>query len=107
MSERADSDFLGDIKEAVSRTNAYIESLSYEQFLGDKKTQDAVVRNIEVIGEAAKNVSGELRQKYPEIPWGDLAGVRDKLIHHYFETVASLQSFVLSCFSFFTVSSPM
>ena len=84
MSERADIEFLEDTKEAVLRINAYTENLSYEQFLEDKKTQDAVVRNLEIIGEAAKNISEELKKKFPQIRWKDLAGVRDKLIHHYF-----------------------
>ncbi len=84
MSERADVEFLADTKEAVLRINAYTQDLSYEQFLEDKKTQDAVVRNLEIIGEAAKNISEELKKKYPQIRWKELAGVRDKLIHHYF-----------------------
>ncbi len=84
MSERADVEFLTDTKEAVLRINSYTENLSYERFLEDKKTQDAVVRNLEIIGEAAKNISEELKKKYPHIRWKDLAGVRDKLIHHYF-----------------------
>jgi uncharacterized protein with HEPN domain len=50
----------------------------------DSKTQDAVVRNLEVIGEATKNLSARLRKTYPQIPWKNLAGVRDKMIHHYF-----------------------
>ncbi|MEW6679932.1 MAG: HepT-like ribonuclease domain-containing protein [bacterium] len=58
--------------------------MSYKEFLEDIKTQDAVVRNLEIIGEAAKNISEELKKKYPRIQWKDLAGVRDKLIHHYF-----------------------
>jgi len=84
MSKREDVEFLADAKEAVLRINAYTEDLSYEQFLEDKKTQDAVVRNLEIIGEAAKNVSDELKNKFPQIPWKDLAPVGDKLIHHYF-----------------------
>jgi len=84
MSERIDKDFLSDIKEAMRRTNSYTENLSYEEFLEDIKTQDAVIRNIEIIGEAAKNISEELRKKYQEIQWKDMAGIRDKLIHHYF-----------------------
>ena len=84
MSKRADVEFLADSKEAVLRINAYTENLSYEQFLEDKKTQDAVVRNLEIIGEAAKNISEELKVRHPEMPWKDLAGARDKLIHHYF-----------------------
>ena len=58
--------------------------MSYAQFLEDTKTQDAVVRNLEVIGEAAKNLSSSLRRSFPNMPWRDLAGVRDKMIHHYF-----------------------
>jgi len=84
MSKRADVEFLADSKEAILRINAYTENLSYEQFLEDKKTQDAVVRNLEIIGEAAKNISEELKVRHPEMPWKDLAGARDKLIHHYF-----------------------
>jgi len=84
MSERADVEFLADTKEAVLRINAYRQDSSYEQFVDDKKTQDAVVRNLEIIGEAAKNISEELKKKYPQIRWKELAGVRDKLIHHYF-----------------------
>ena len=84
MSKRADVEFLADSKEAILRINAYTEELNYEQFLQDKKTQDAVVRNLEIIGEAAKNISEELKDRYPQIPWKDLAAVRDKLIHHYF-----------------------
>lgn len=84
MSERTDKDFISDIKEAVRRTTSYTERLTYEEFLEDIKTQDAVIHNIEIIGEATKNISEELRNKYPEIPWKGLAGMRDKLIHHYF-----------------------
>ena len=84
MSKRADTDFLNDSKESILRINVYVENLSYEEFLNDIKTQDAVVRNLEIIGEAIKNISDELREKYPRVPWKDLAGVRDKLIHHYF-----------------------
>jgi len=84
MSERRDRDFLSDGKEAILRINAYIEKLSYEEFLEDIKTQDAVVRNLEIIGEATKNISEELKIRYPQLPWKDLAGVRDKLRHHYF-----------------------
>ena len=53
-------------------------------FLADEKTQDAVIRNFEIIGEAAKNVSEDLKGKHPELEWKDIAGMRDKLIHHYF-----------------------
>ncbi len=57
MSKRADTDFLSDSKEAILRINVYKENLSFDEFLGDIKTQDAVVRNLEIIGEAIKNIS--------------------------------------------------
>lgn len=84
MSKRRDQDYLRDIYEAIRRIAAYTASLTYEQFVKDSKTQDAVIRNLEVIGEATKNISSRLRKSYSQISWKDLAGVRDKLIHHYF-----------------------
>ncbi|HHC25511.1 MAG TPA: DUF86 domain-containing protein [Desulfobacterales bacterium] len=67
MSERTDRDFLNHIAEAVRRTSSYTEKMTCEDFLEDMKTQDAVIRNIEIIGEATKNLSDEIRNKYPEI----------------------------------------
>jgi uncharacterized protein with HEPN domain len=84
MSERTDLDFVQDIQEASRRIASYTAEMSYETFLADTKTQDAVVRNLEIIGEAAKNLTEDLRNQHSEIPWKSLAGVRDKLIHHYF-----------------------
>ena len=84
MSKRGNIEFLSDIKEAIRRIEVYIEKMNYEKFLQDIKTQDAVVRNLEIIGEAAKNISSDFKEKYPKIPWKELAGVRDRLIHHYF-----------------------
>jgi uncharacterized protein with HEPN domain len=84
MSKRTDQDYLDDIREATARIQQYTEGCNFDSFLGDLRTQDAVVRNLEVIGEAAKSISGLLKDRYPTIPWKDLAGVRDKLIHHYF-----------------------
>ena len=84
MSERSDLNFLGDCREAILRIDTYVEDLTYDGFSSDTKTQDAVVRNLEILGEAAKNISGQLKKKYPQVSWKDLAGLRDKLIHHYF-----------------------
>jgi uncharacterized protein with HEPN domain len=84
MSERSDRDLLSDIKEAAQRIATYTTGMTYNAFLGDTKTQDAVIRNLEIIGEATKNLSGELRAKYPDLPWKGMAGVRDRLIHDYF-----------------------
>lgn len=84
MSKRGDIEFLCDIKEAIRRITLYIEKVQYEEFLKDIKIQDAIVRNLEIIGEAVKNISRNLKEKYPQIPWKELAGTRDRLIHHYF-----------------------
>ncbi len=84
MSERTDREFLSDIQEAIRRIKAYTAGMTYQAFLEDTKTQDAVLRNLEIIGEATKNLSKELRERYPQIPWKAMAGVRDRLIHEYF-----------------------
>ena len=84
MSERTDRDFLSDIQEAIRRIAEYTVGMTYRAFLEDTKTQDAVVRNLEIIGEATKNLARNLRERYPDAPWKSMAGVRDRLIHHYF-----------------------
>lgn len=84
MSKRGDREFLLDIKEAIERIGEYINGMSYDVFLRDTKTQDAVVRNMEIIGEAVKNLSGGLKEKHTDIAWKDIAGMRDKIIHFYF-----------------------
>ncbi len=84
MSKRTDRAFLSDIQEAIRRTGEYTAGMTYQAFLEDAKTQDAVIRNLEIIGEAARNLSKELRARHPGVPWKSMAGVRDRLIHHYF-----------------------
>lgn len=84
MSDRTDDDFVSDIQEAIRRIEAYTVGATYEAFLTDTKTQDAVIRNLEIIGEAVKNLSEGLRMRHSEIPWKSMTGIRDKLIHHYF-----------------------
>lgn len=84
MSKRKDIDLIQDINECITRIKSYTESLDYSSFAGDFKTQDAVVRNLEIIGEAAKSLSDEIKKNYPEIPWRNISGTRDKLIHDYF-----------------------
>ncbi len=84
MSERADVEWVSDIQEAIQRISIYVANQSYEAFSTDIKTQDAVIRNIEVIGEAAKGVSEKLRVENANIPWKSMAGMRDRLIHRYF-----------------------
>lgn len=84
MSKRQDEQLLCDIEEALRRILAYTKGLDYQRFIKDFKTQDAVVRNLEIIGEASKGVSKSLKERHGQIKWSDLAKMRDKLIHHYF-----------------------
>ena len=75
---------LKDIIKFMDRAQNHVDSMDRESFLNDFKTGDAVIRCIEVIGEATKNVPESVRAQYPLIPWRDMAGMRDKLIHGYF-----------------------
>jgi len=76
--------YLEDMVEAINCIEDYTQGMSYEDFVKDKKTIDAVVRNFEIIGEAAKNVPNEVRKNYSNLPWKEMSGMRDKLIHAYF-----------------------
>ncbi len=84
MSERADTVYLSDILEAARRIATYVSGLTYEIFRADTKTQDAVIRNLGIIGEATKKISSEFRATHPDIPWRSMAGMRDRLVHDYF-----------------------
>ena len=84
MPKRGDLEFLNDIQEAIKRVENYTKNVSYTSFAQDTKTQDAVVRNIEIMGEAVKNLSDNLKKKSEQIPWKKLAGIRERVIHSYF-----------------------
>jgi uncharacterized protein with HEPN domain len=84
MSRRRDRDFLEDILEASGRALRYVAGMDYEEFAADAKTQDAVIRTLEIVGEATKRLSEELRAEQDQVPWKNMAGLRDRLIHGYF-----------------------
>lgn len=84
MSKRGNKEFLKDIKESIRRTECYIGKMNYEEFLQDIKTQDPVVRSLEIIGEAVKNLSSDFKKTHKDIDWKKIAGLRDKIIHYYF-----------------------
>jgi uncharacterized protein with HEPN domain len=77
-------DYLQDILDAVNDIENFVDKMSYEEFNKDRKTLNAVVRSIEIIGEASKNIPENMKAKYVELPWKQMAGMRDKLIHAYF-----------------------
>ncbi len=84
MSKRKDEEYLKDILMACQNIMSYVEGYDFDMFLDDRKTQDAVVRNLEIIGEAVKGLSEDIKEKYSQIEWNDIARTRDKLIHSYF-----------------------
>ena len=77
-------DYIEDIIEAMDDAANFVKDMDYNSFLRDRKTVYAVIRALEIIGEAAKNVPIEIKNNYPQIPWKDMAGMRDKVIHEYF-----------------------
>lgn len=79
-----DSVFLDHILDSIDQIGEYIAGLTFEEFLETRLVQDAVIRQLEIIGEATKNLSSDTTEKYPHIPWKAIAGMRDKLIHVYF-----------------------
>jgi uncharacterized protein with HEPN domain len=79
-----DAVFLKHILDSINQIEEYIDGMGFEDFVSSKLVQDGVVRQLEIIGEATKHLSPQLREKYPKIPWEDIAGMRDRLIHHYF-----------------------
>lgn len=76
--------YFDDILEASKRIDAYIEGLSIAKFKKSTLVADAVVRNLEIIGEAIKHIPAQIREKHPEIEWKKIAGLRDILAHEYF-----------------------
>ena len=82
--DREIDDYLQDIVDAMDKAQQFIENLSFEDFVKDNKTVFAVVRALEIVGEATKNIPDNYRVNNQNIPWKDMAGMRDILIHGYF-----------------------
>lgn len=76
-------DYLEDICKAARKALQFAEGISYEEFVADDKTVYAVVRALEIVGEATKRIPQDVRDRYRQVPWRSMAGIRDKLIHDY------------------------
>jgi len=76
--------FIQHILESIEFINEYVKNINMKEFLLSTKIQDGVIRRLEIIGEATKKLSLSFRERYPEIPWKLMAGMRDILIHEYF-----------------------
>ncbi len=76
--------YLNDIIQAINSIEKFVEMIDFESFQQDDKTSSAVVRKFEIIGEATKNIPPHMRKSYPHVPWKEMAGMRDRLIHAYF-----------------------
>lgn len=77
--------YLDHISDGIGKIAEYVKGVEINAFIKDEEKQDAVIRKIEVIGEATKKLSKELKEAYPDFPWHAIAGMRDKLIHDYFD----------------------
>lgn len=80
-----DKAYILHILEEISNIEQFVADIEFEDFLRDIKTQKAVERSLEVIGEASKRISDEVKSKTPSVPWKEIAGMRDKITHDYFD----------------------
>ena len=84
MSHRDWSLFVADMQEACNKISGYLSGVGYEEFRADSRTIDAVVRNLEIIGEASNSIPDEKKRRKPEIDWAAIKGLRNRIVHEYF-----------------------
>lgn len=82
--ERTILDYLEDISNAILDIRSFVRDMSAEGFMADKKTVNAVIRSLEVIGEATAKIPKDIRKRYPDVPWDEIIAMRNRLIHEYF-----------------------
>ena len=90
MKKRYYGSYLEDIIEHMNYAEEFIRDMTFDEFKSDKKTVLSVTKCIEVVGEATKHIPDQIRERYPEIPWRDMAGIRDRLVHGYFKVDLSI-----------------
>lgn len=84
MQNRDTEAYMEDIRNSIQKISEYTEGLSYNEFEIDTKTTDAVIRNLEIIGEAVNNLPDEFREEHKNVPWHKIISMRNKMIHEYF-----------------------
>jgi len=84
MSKREWKLFIEDILESIELIESYVANMNFDDFTNDRKTIDAVVRNLEIIGEATRNISDEIKNKYQNVDWKGMIGLRNRIAHGYF-----------------------
>lgn len=84
MTKHKDLPYIQHILDAIKDIEKSVKNISEEQFVKNKDIKDSNIRRLEIIGEAVKKISDFLKEKYPKIPWKEIAGTRDKMIHQYF-----------------------
>lgn len=90
MSKRKPDVYLQDILESIQQIEQYLDGIDENEFYQNPEKQDAVLRRLEIIGEAVKHISDDIRDQYDEIPWRKIAGMRDIIIHGYFGITLSM-----------------
>lgn len=95
MSKRDWKLFVEDILESIALIENYVERMDFNDFVNDRKTIDAVIRNFEIIGEASRNIPEEIRQKYQNVDWKGMIGLRNRIAHEYFGVDVSIIWFII------------
>lgn len=90
MSKRKPDVYLQDILESIQQIEEYLDGVNESEFYQNSEKQDAVLRRLEIIGEAVKHISEDIRNEYDEVPWRKIAGMRDIIIHEYFGVTLSM-----------------
>ncbi len=96
MSKRDWKILFADILESIEKIEQYTQGINFDEFIRDSMTIDAVVRNIEIIGEASKMVPEDIKQKNSDIPWKKLSGIRNRIVHDYFGVDVNIIWFIVS-----------